>query len=89
MLRIAGQTAGTIGLNFLWTLMAGGCHRLKQFKKKISTGNAEPFIYIYLFIFLYFVFSSFFLFLHLPSCSANFENKPDLEKRFKISSLGQ
>ena len=38
---------------------------------------------------LYFVFSSFFLFVHLPSCSANFENKPDLEKRFKISSLGQ
>ena len=31
MLRIAGRTAGPIGLNFFWTLMGGeGCYRLKN-----------------------------------------------------------
>ena len=32
MLRIAGQRAGPIGLNFLWTLMGGqGCYKLRKF----------------------------------------------------------
>ena len=33
MFPIASQTAGPIGLNFLWTLMGGrGCYRLKKSK---------------------------------------------------------
>ena len=57
MLPIADQTAGPIGLIFLWTLMGGwGCFRLKKsvffklfsffFLLKFSfflTGNAGPF----------------------------------------------
>ena len=41
MLRIAGQTARPIGLNFLWTLRGGqGVLKANKSIKKNSTGNA-------------------------------------------------
>ena len=47
ILRIAGQTAGPIGLIFFCdhSWVGGGCYRLKKidFFQKIFTANARPF----------------------------------------------
>ena len=39
MLRIAGQTAGPIGLNFLWTLMGAHVQKVELQKVERSKGR--------------------------------------------------